>query len=287
IKGGRSERASVRLYRWADGGRALELVHVTPIEGEAPVRALLAFNGLLLAAAGAGLALYDVGKRRLLRKAAAPNVAPHVICALSAHPTHPAERVLVADVHASVLLVAFSPAARSFSVITSDSVPRHITALAPLDDGATVVGGDKFGSLFVLRSKDGAGKWRAEAEFHVGDIVTSLNVCALAPHARSVILYTTLLGAVYVAVPMVSQSDVNFFLSLESAMREIAPSLSGRDHLAYRSSFVPVKSVVDGDLCEAFLMLDEETMERVSDKVDRSVQDIVKKMEDMRSIYGF
>ena len=28
--------------------------------------------------------------------------------------------------------------------------------------------------------------------------------------------------------------------------------LAGRDHVSFRSSFVPVKAVIDGDLCEEF-----------------------------------
>ena len=34
-----------------------------------------------------------------------------------------------------------------------------------------------------------------------------------------------------------------------------APPLSGRDHLAYRGSYLPVKNVVDADLCEQFARL--------------------------------
>ncbi|KAJ2458803.1 pre-mRNA-splicing factor rse1 [Coemansia sp. RSA 2424] len=265
------------------------------------VQAVMAFDGLLLVAAGCDLSLYDLGKRRMLRKAQTLGVAPHAIAALRAHPTRPTELLFVADVRESVLLVSFTAALRAFHVVVDDRVPRHVTALCALDDGFTVVGGDKFGSLFVLRAppdfatnvgrrKPNTGSgccWQSVAEFHVGDIITSINVCELAPHARPVIMYTTLLGAVHVAVPMVSQSDVEFFVALESAMRRQLPSVSGRDHLAYRSSFMPVRSVVDGDLCESFYLFTHEQRESVSDLVDRTQQDIMKKMEDIRSMFAF
>ena len=53
-------------------------------------------------------------------------------------------------------------------------------------------------------------------------------------------------------VPFTSREDVDFFLHLEMHMRQDHPPLSGRDHLAYRGSFYPVKDTVDGDLCEQF-----------------------------------
>ncbi|KAJ2026607.1 pre-mRNA-splicing factor rse1, partial [Coemansia sp. S610] len=305
------DSASVRLYRWSGDGLGLELVHVTPLD-EVP-QALMEFNGLLLVAAGRGLALFDLGKRRLLRKAQSAAVAPHMVASVQGHPTHPAHFVFVADVQESVLLVAFNHATRAFHVIVDDSLPRHITCMRPLDDGFTVVAGDKFGSLFVLRAPEPVVKcleggdpgrlvyekprmagadvapycWQSVAEFHVADIVTSIDVCALAPHARPVILYTTLLGSVHVAVPMVSQGDVDFFVALEAALRKHNPPISGRDHLSFRSSFTPVRSVVDGDLCESFYLLSHEQRELVSDTVDRTQQDILKKMEDVRSMFAF
>ncbi|KAJ2741010.1 pre-mRNA-splicing factor rse1 [Coemansia sp. BCRC 34301] len=279
----------VRLYRWTGDGRCLELVHVTPVDGVP--QALLPFAGLLAVALGAGLALFDAGLKRLLRKAYTPSVAPHRIAALHAHPTLPATRLLAADVRESLLAVAFNASTRVFHVTVSDTLPRHVTALCALDDGFSVVGADKFGSLFVLRAPAEAtekkpGRWQSVAEFHVGDIVTAINACSLAPHACPVILYSTLLGAVHVAVPMVSQNDVDFFVALEAAMRQL-PSVAGRDHLAYRSSFMPVRSVVDGDLCEAFYLLSHAQREIVAAKVDRTQHDIMKKMEDIRAMFAF
>ncbi|KAJ1931101.1 RNA splicing, via transesterification reactions with bulged adenosine as nucleophile, partial [Linderina pennispora] len=102
-----------------------------------------------------------------------------------------------------------------------------------------------------------------------------------------VILYTTLLGSVQVAVPFVSQSDVTLFQKLEQLMRERAPPISGRDHQSYRSAVVPVRCVVDGDLCERYFALDHETREAISDELDRTQQDICKKIEDMRSLFAF
>ena len=53
-------------------------------------------------------------------------------------------------------------------------------------------------------------------------------------------------------VPFTSREDVDFFLHLEMHMRQDHPPLAGRDHLAYRGAFTPVKDTIDGDLCEQF-----------------------------------
>ncbi len=50
-----------------DNGRRLELLHKTPCEG-GPVGALCPYKGKLLASSGPVLRLYELGKKKLLRK---------------------------------------------------------------------------------------------------------------------------------------------------------------------------------------------------------------------------
>ncbi|KAG2730115.1 hypothetical protein I3843_01G272800 [Carya illinoinensis] len=56
----------IHIYRFIEDGRSLELLHKTQVEG-VPT-ALCQFQGRLLAGIGNVLRLYDLGKRRLLRK---------------------------------------------------------------------------------------------------------------------------------------------------------------------------------------------------------------------------
>lgn len=56
----------IHIYRFLEDGRSLELLHKTQVEG-VPL-ALSQFQGRLLAGIGPVLRLYDLGKRRLLRK---------------------------------------------------------------------------------------------------------------------------------------------------------------------------------------------------------------------------
>ena len=48
------------------------------------------------------------------------------------------------------------------------------------------------------------------------------------------------------------REDWDFFSHLEMHMRQEQPPLAGRDHLAFRSFYFPVKDVIDGDLCEQY-----------------------------------
>lgn len=100
-------------------------------------------------------------------------------------------------------------------------------------------------------------------------------------------------------------------------MRTELPSLVGRDHLAYRGYYVspprpinlechvtdlylgvpshpgprkyqfPVKNCVDGDLCESFALLPMTKQQQVAAELDRSVSDVLKKIEAVRVSSGY
>jgi len=65
-------------------------------------------------------------------------------------------------------------------------------------------------------------------------------------------------------------------------MRESNKPICGRDHLSYRSTFYPVKHIVDGDLCELYLESTSDIRKNISTQLDRSVADIDRKVLDMR-----
>jgi splicing factor 3B subunit 3 len=65
------------------------------------------------------------------------------------------------------------------------------------------------------------------------------------------------------------------------------PPLCGRDHLAFRSFYAPVKGVIDGDICEQFNMLDTNKQREVAQAFDRSAPFILRKLEDLRTRYAF
>lgn len=97
------------------------------------------------------------------------------------------------------------------------------------------------------------------------------------------ILYATILGRIGALVPFTSRDDVDFYTHLEMYMRQEKPPLCGRDHLSYRSFYIPVKNVTDGDLCEQFSSLGAEKQKSIAQDLDRTPTEIVKKLQDTRN----
>jgi hypothetical protein len=65
-----------------------------------------------------------------------------------------------------------------------------------------------------------------------------------------VLVYGTVMGGIGAMLPFTSREEVDFFNHLEMHMRQENAPLCGRDHMAFRSYYFPVKDVIDGDLCE-------------------------------------
>lgn len=101
-------------------------------------------------------------------------------------------------------------------------------------------------------------------------------------------------------------------------MRSENPPLCGRDHLSYRSYYFPVrvsytnvyvaqhvlhifvrtlifivfclnflKNVIDGDLCEQYNSIDPSKQRNIAEELDRTPNEVAKKLEDIRTRYAF
>jgi len=80
-------------------------------------------------------------------------------------------------------------------------------------------------------------------------------------------------------VPFTSKEEYTFLQTLEMHLRNEAPPLCGRDHLAFRSYYRPVKGVVDGDLCEQFYSLEPAKKKMIAQELDRTPAEVSKKLE--------
>ena len=100
-------------------------------------------------------------------------------------------------------------------------------------------------------------------------------------------VYSTLAGSIGAFVPFTVKEDVDFFQHLEMHLRGENPPLCGRDHLAYRSYYYPVKNVIDGDLCETYNSLDSRKKKSIADELDRTPAEVSKKLEEFRNRYAF
>lgn len=205
----------------------------------------------------------------------------------------------------------FCPLSHSFSHVYSKLFRvlcrRFVTCLCILDHD-TVMGGDKFGNVFVLRLPDGASddsetavgaralwdqgllngapiKLTMMTHYYLGEAVTAMVKTTLFPGGPEIVIVSTITGGIFAMVPFTAKDDVTFFQHLEMYMRqENASNICQRDHLSYRSYFQPVKETIDGDLCERFGTMPYSKQKEFATDVDRTPAEIMKKLEDTRNI---
>jgi splicing factor 3B subunit 3 len=290
----------VRLYRFTDEGKQLELLHKTEVGGV--VGAVCAFQGKLLVGVDSSLRLYDMGKKKLLRKCE-NRAIPSFVKTLHVQ----GERVYVGDAQESFHYVLYRAAENQLHVFADDLTPRYVTAAEYLDYD-TLAGGDKFGNLFVLRlpaemsgsvDEDPTGGSGAPGEgklngapnklecatmFHVGDVVTAVQRAELQPGGTQSLLYATVGGSLMAATPFERREEVDFFSHLEMHMRTAASPLLGNDHLQFRSKFAPVKDVIDGDLCEMYASLGPEKQRAIAEQLEATVGEVLKRLEARREL---
>jgi splicing factor 3B subunit 3 len=205
----------------------------------------------------------------------------------------------------SILYAVYKSPENRLIIFADDISPRWITAAAMVDY-CTVAAGDKFGNIFINRLDEkvsngvdndptGAGilhekgllmgaphKTKMLTHFHVGDIVTSIHKVSLVVGGRDVLLYTGISGSIGIFIPLASKDDVDFIGTLEQHMRGEHLSLVGRDQLAWRGYYAPVKATVDGDLCEMFARLPAQKQGEIASELDRTVGEVLKKLEQLR-----
>jgi len=302
---GQADGGFIYTYKMVNDWSALELVHKTPVE-DTPY-AICAYQGKVLIGVGRLLRLYDMGKKKLLRKCENKHL-PSCIVNIQAY----GQRVYVADVQESIHFLRYKRTTNENQLIifADDTNPRFVTTMCLLDYD-TVAVADKFGNISVLRlphkisddvDEDPTGnksfwdrgvlngashKVDVLSNIHIGETVLSLQKATLIPGGSESLVYTTLSGAIGVLVPFTSREDHDFFQALEMHLRSENPPLCGRDHLAFRSFYFPVKNVIDGDLCEQFNSVDASKQQAVADDLDRTPNEVSKKLEDIRTRYAF
>jgi splicing factor 3B subunit 3 len=272
----------------------LQLVHKTSISS--PCHSLVEFQGKLLCGVGSNLRLFDIGVKQLLSKCNTQVKTLNQIVRLDVQSL----RVAVGDFRESITLMTYSLDLNEFVLFVDDAISRHITSLKFLDYN-TVIGGDKFGNLFVLRVPEGASdddpgylstkplningapyKFDALCQFYLDDIPMNFHKTSFTPGGRDVVLYSGLLGTIGALIPLVTMSDIKFFQNLENTMRKNISLETARMHLKYRGYYVPVKNIIDGDLVELYDRLDANVKESIGEKLGKKTKEISKRVYDVR-----
>jgi splicing factor 3B subunit 3 len=293
----RATASSIVLYRVVNADR-FQLLHRTPVD-DGPVFALAHFQGRLLVGIGSSLRLYEMGKRQLLRKCELRGL-PSFVKAIQTV----GDRAFIGDMMRSVLIVRYDSAANRLVVVARDACPRPIVC-EELLDWNTVAVGDKYGNFSVLRlprgadsgsidstgqralwdssRDDGIPKLELLCQYYVGEVVTGMTRASLVAGGPECLVYVTITGRIGALVPITSRSDVEFYSQLESWLRKETKRPTGRDPLAYRSYYAPAMHVIDGNLCGAFASLSHDQQTKIAEKLDRSLGEIMKKLEDTKN----
>lgn len=313
-----SNSCHIRVYAYGPNFE-ITFLHSTKVTGIP--RALLAYEGRLLAGVGPDVILYALGKRQLLKKAeyrggvidiqgygvATPrtigNGGLFGVMWLGAS----GNRIFVGDIRESITVLKFDEQMAKLSLICDDIRPRWITGATVLDHH-TVALVDKFDTFAVCRVPSEASasnlssalnsgsleavmptilgvgnKFEQEAQFHLGDLSTCIDKVTLCSGCTEAVVYATILGSIGALIPFISSDELDTLQHLELLMANENPPLSGREHSIYRSYYGPVQHVIDGDLCEEFESLDSITQSRIAAKIDKTVTEIIKKLRDIRS----
>ncbi|XP_022661518.1 splicing factor 3B subunit 3-like [Varroa jacobsoni] len=295
--------SSVRAYRVSDDCTSLELLHTTPMDDVPQV--ICPFQGRVLIGVGKCLRIYDLGKKKLLRKCENKHI-PNLIVTINVI----GDRIVVGDREESFFFVRYRRQENQLNIFADDFSPRWTTASCMVDY-RTIAGADKFGNVAVLRLPSevsdevdedptgvrslwdrgwlGGSAQKAEivCATHVGELVVSLQKTALIPGGPEAIVYTTLAGGVGALIPFSTKDEHEFFQHLEMYMRTEHPPLCGRDHLSFRSYYFPVKNIIDGDLCEQYNSLDAAKQKQIAEDLDRQPHEVAKQLEDIRTRFAF
>lgn len=299
----RPQGGFIRVYKISEDGKTLTFEYKTRVD--LPVHALVPFKGRVAVGIGKELFIYDLGMKNVLRKSRG-EVAANTIVSIEAI----GDRLVCGDVRESVTYVYYKEDENRLISFVDDTVARWTTC-ATMIDYDTTAGGDKFGNLWVVRCPESVSQdiddenrqsfiltdrsmlngapYRLDlrAHYYTNDIPMSLQRTPLLAGGDDVIFWSGIQGTMGILVPFVSRRDVDLFSKLEVAMRVEDPAPGGRDHLAYRSYYAAVRSVIDGDLCERFLSLTYDQKQRVAAECDRSISDIEKKVQEMRTRVAF
>jgi splicing factor 3B subunit 3 len=142
---------------------------------------------------------------------------------------------------------------------------------------ATSGGGVVTASIAMLEPH----KLKCLFHMHIGQVVTSLGLCRLLPSSPHVVLYTTILGAIGVLVPLSSSADVDLLQSLQLHLRPLVATLGGHSHVSFRSSSEPTHHMIDGDLCSRFASAPRAVQEQLAAQLAVSPALILKKLDSL------
>lgn len=283
-------------------GQPQLLFHLrTPVSGVPS--AFCQFHGRLLAGIGPEIAAYELGQKQLLRKLLS---SPGFLRRVNKLAHLEADMIVVGDASESVSYMQFDARQNQFVLFANDTMKRQTTTFSMLDK-RTVIGGDKFGSVFVNRLPEHVaqlqtsvlskfsddfvgsrgGRLEKACDFYTQDIPVAFAKGSFVVGTESII-YAGLQGTVGILVPLQTFQEAQFLVKLENAMRKYTDpfehdNLLGREQVRFRSYYNPPKNVIDGDFLELFGMLSLGNQIKLARELERTPGEIERKLHDLRN----
>lgn len=138
-------KTCIKVYQIVKNGEEISFVFYHKTDIENPALALHGWDSKVLAGVGKCLRAYEIGKKKMLRKAETKTLNSPVNTIKTIH-----RRVFVTEVMDSFHMFKYSSKEQTFYDIADDILPRFVTTSCLLDDH-TVIGADKFENIFVSR----------------------------------------------------------------------------------------------------------------------------------------
>jgi len=135
--------AYIHAYGFTDQAKKLTLLHKTAVE-DIPY-CFAEFHGKLLAGIGTNIRLYELGKKKLLKKAELKGFHSGVNSLQVM-----GNRIFATDLSDSVHVLKYRNKEQTFFEYADDILPRWISTICVVDN-RTVFAADKFESIFVIR----------------------------------------------------------------------------------------------------------------------------------------
>jgi splicing factor 3B subunit 3 len=134
---------SLIVFKLSPDGTKLEHVHTTQLD-DVPI-VMEPFQGRLLVGVGKLLRIYDIGKKKMLRKCENKHL-PSLIVDIKVM----GRRVFVSDVQEAIQFLYYKPHENQLTIFADEAGPRFCMASCILDYN-TIASADKFGNIFVIR----------------------------------------------------------------------------------------------------------------------------------------
>ena len=135
----------IYTYQLQENGERIELLHKTPVD-DVP-GSICGFQGRVLIGVGRFLRIYDLGKKKLLRKCENKQLNNFVSQIYTMGP-----RIFVCDSQESCFFMRYKHDDNQIIIFADDTLPRFVTAFSILDYN-TITIADKFGSIVVVKTE--------------------------------------------------------------------------------------------------------------------------------------